>query len=174
MPSDHPHIRPAAVVTAGFHFYQYSKGNQMSDPILRVFISSDKPLSDGSFLRRNAIPEHFSCHGDWLALHVAGHLWKLRANVSAVSAGDRRQTISADGRKHEQTFREDGTVIDFILPRELLSRVRAATLQRGIGLSTAFQPTEFYGEEGEEFTGVELTANTAAKDTSARFELIEL
>jgi hypothetical protein len=143
----------------------------MSDPILRVFIPSGRALSDGSFLRRNSVPQHFSCHGDWLMLNVAGQRWRLRANVSAVSAGDRRQTISA-GRKHEQTFDEAGTCIDFIIPPELLRPVRAAALRR-IGLSTIFQPTgRFYG--GDEFTGIKLTADTATKDASARFELIEL
>jgi hypothetical protein len=146
----------------------------MSDPILRVFIPSGRALSDGSFLRRNSVPQHFSCRGDFLFLNVAGQQWKLRANVSAVSAGDRRQTISASGRKHEQTFDEAGTCIDFIVPPELLRPVRAAALRR-IGLSTTFQPSEyFHGEASEEFTGIELTANQATKDPSARFELIEL
>ena len=145
----------------------------MSDPILRVFIPSTKPLSDGSYLRRNAVPEHLSCRGDYLFLNVAGQRWKLLANAATVSAGDRRQTISANGRKHDETFQEDGTVLDLIVPEELRPIVRRASLRRGIGLSTTFQPTgRFYG--GDEFTGIELTADTAAKDAAARFELIEL
>jgi hypothetical protein len=139
---------------------------------LRVFIPSGKPLSDGSFLRRNAIPEHFSCHGDWLVLNVAGQRWKLLANTFAVSAGDRQQIISANGRKQEKVFHEAGTVVDLCLPPELLSRVRAATLRRGMGLSTTFLPAEFLGQE-EEFSGIELTPDRATRDP-ARFELLEV
>jgi len=145
----------------------------MSDQILRVFIPSGKPLADGSFLRRNATPQHFSCHGDWLMLNVAGQRWRLRANVSAVSAGDRRQTISANGRKHEQTFPEAGTVLDLMVPEELRPIVRRVTLRRGIGLSTMFARKHYETFYEEELSVVAL-ATESSVDAATRFELIEL
>jgi hypothetical protein len=100
---------------------------------------------------------------------------KLRADVSRVSAGDHQEIISASGKKLTRTFDADGTVIDFLLPPELLSIVRRATLRPSIGVALAFTPHSIgeYQLTGEELTGAALTTGPAV-DHAARFELIAI
>ncbi len=145
---------------------------------LRVFIPSNARLSDGS--RLSPVPMHFSCRGDFLFLSAGRHQMKLRANVSKVSRGDSQQIISARGKKLTRTFDQDGQVVDFILPPELLSIVRrVVTLRRNIGVALSFRPLPFIGADSamepsaDEFVGAALTTGRDV-DRAARFELIEV
>ncbi len=143
---------------------------------LRVFLPSGRALSDGSCLSPRSIPEHLSCRGDNLLLNVGRHRMKLLASVSHVRSGDRQEIVSASGKKLTRTFDTDGTVVDFILPEELVPIVRSATLRRNAGLSTVFASRLAWGESynEEEFTGVTLTSDSRIQDRAARLELIEV
>jgi hypothetical protein len=141
---------------------------------LRVFIPSNARLSDGS--RFHSAPAHNSCKGDFLFLTVGRHCMKLLASVSHVRNGDRQDIVSASGRKLTKMFDADGTIVDFILPEELLPIVRRATMRRNVGLSTVFASRLAWGEtyDEHEFTGVTLTSDSRVQDRAARLELIEV
>jgi len=145
---------------------------------LRVFVPSNARLADGTQLA--APPKHFSCRGDYLHLTVGRHDMTLLANTSRVSRGDRQEIIAASGKKMVRTFDQDGLVVDFAIPPELLSIVRrAAFLRPRIGVALAFKNLPHFGgdsltePDAREFTGAELTFGPNV-DRAARFELIEL